>query len=315
MERTRRKISLAVVSLASAVLVATLLRPTPVHAKARWKGVGDFFDAEFYALSYPDVAASVGNTESALYNHYKTIGAKQGKLPYNTLAWKLVPGDPEFPNEYNLEPVSPYATKMLPDGRHFDVDYYSENNPDLVAVLGFSPDALYQHFIHNGQKEGRMPSESALLIHKMQTDDASPEARAYLLSYNIHFSNSIDVQDDFIQDWLKLHQNFARDRVIALINGERARAGLKPLVKNDARMQNMQAIVTSNNPRPLEAVTFVNGAAFTLATVPEGAVEYWVKNPATKQLILSPVATTIGVGADYKPDAWHHCFAWTVDIG
>lgn len=317
MERTRRKISLVIAALASAGLVATLLRPTPVHAEARWKGGNNYFDAEFYALMYPDVVASVGNAESALYNHYKTIGAKQGKLPYNTLAWKSVP-DPDFPTEYNLEPVSPYARTQLPDGRYFNADYYAENNPDLVAVLGFSPDALYQHFIHNGQKEGRMPSFSAYLLHTMQTDNASPEARAYILSYIGEF-DKLSYYELNMHDYLKLHQDFARDRVIALINGERVRAGLKPLVKNDARMQNAQAIAKVGKTQFLyfdnQPITVVNGTSFDNSSVPDGAVEYWMRNPVSRQLILNPAATTIGAGADIDKPAYSDGPGWAIDIG
>ncbi len=43
---------------------------------------GGTFDAEFYAATYPDVVAAVGVDETALYNHYLTVGKAEGKLPY-----------------------------------------------------------------------------------------------------------------------------------------------------------------------------------------------------------------------------------------
>lgn len=43
---------------------------------------GSVFDAEFYAISNPDVVAVLGTDSTALYNHYLTNGAKEGRLPY-----------------------------------------------------------------------------------------------------------------------------------------------------------------------------------------------------------------------------------------
>ena len=39
------------------------------------------FDATYYAQRYPEVANSVGCDEKALYDHYTTIGQKEGKYP------------------------------------------------------------------------------------------------------------------------------------------------------------------------------------------------------------------------------------------
>ena len=40
------------------------------------------FDSTFYANSYPDVVAVLGNNTDALYNHYVTYGMKEGRYPY-----------------------------------------------------------------------------------------------------------------------------------------------------------------------------------------------------------------------------------------
>ncbi len=64
--KMRRFLSVALL----AVLVLTTLR---LPAKA------DGFDANFYAKKYPDVVAVVGNDPAALYNHYVTYGAKEGR--------------------------------------------------------------------------------------------------------------------------------------------------------------------------------------------------------------------------------------------
>lgn len=43
-------------------------------------------------------------------------------------------------------------------GELFDADYYAQTNPDVVAAVGNSPEALYQHFMTNGMAEGRSGS-------------------------------------------------------------------------------------------------------------------------------------------------------------
>ncbi len=45
-------------------------------------------------------------------------------------------------------------TKM-PDGAMFDPEYYAENNPDVVATLGSTTEALYKHYTQYGKVEGR----------------------------------------------------------------------------------------------------------------------------------------------------------------
>lgn len=49
------------------------------------------------------------------------------------------------------------APKKMPDGGVFDAEFYAANNPDVVAVLGTSADALYVHYVNCGAAEGRLP--------------------------------------------------------------------------------------------------------------------------------------------------------------
>ena len=42
-----------------------------------------FFNYERYAMDYPEVAAAVGNTKQALWNHYKNVGVYQGYVAYS----------------------------------------------------------------------------------------------------------------------------------------------------------------------------------------------------------------------------------------
>ena len=49
------------------------------------------------------------------------------------------------------------APKTMPDGGIFDAEYYAQNNPDVVAVLGTDENVLYQHYLSSGRLEGRQP--------------------------------------------------------------------------------------------------------------------------------------------------------------
>lgn len=47
------------------------------------------------------------------------------------------------------------APVRMADGTVFDAEYYAQNNPDVVAVLGADADVLYQHYQNYGKAEGR----------------------------------------------------------------------------------------------------------------------------------------------------------------
>lgn len=49
------------------------------------------------------------------------------------------------------------APEQMPDGGVFDAEYYAQSNPDVAAALGTDRDALYQHYVMFGAREGRMP--------------------------------------------------------------------------------------------------------------------------------------------------------------
>ena len=61
------------------------------------------------------------------------------------------------------------GTKMVTSPAHadqedagsFDPVYYAALYPDVAAVVGTSPEALYSHYVMFGQKEGRIPYEGA----------------------------------------------------------------------------------------------------------------------------------------------------------
>lgn len=65
------------------------------------------------------------------------------------------------------------APEVMSDGNVFDAEYYAQNNPDVVNVLGTDKDLLYQHYQSFGKMEGRLAC--AVETEKAQvTQEESP---------------------------------------------------------------------------------------------------------------------------------------------
>ncbi len=65
------------------------------------------------------------------------------------------------------------APETMPDGTIFDAEYYAQNNPDVVAVLGTDKNVLYQHYLNFGKSEGRQAYK--------ETPDAAVSANSVLI--------------------------------------------------------------------------------------------------------------------------------------
>ena len=118
MTRNKKLVRLMAVALA-ATTVATAV---PAYTA---------FDAEYYAQQNPDVVAKVGTSKKALENHYNLFGKNEGRAS-------------------SAADVTSSPIRQL-----FDAAFYAKQNPDVVAVFGNSADALFNHFMAFGIKEGR----------------------------------------------------------------------------------------------------------------------------------------------------------------
>ena len=80
-ERIGRKIIVAAMAVAMAFTISegTKMVTSPAHADQE---DADSCDPLYYAALYPDVAAAVGTSPEALYNHYVNFGQKEGRIPY-----------------------------------------------------------------------------------------------------------------------------------------------------------------------------------------------------------------------------------------
>ncbi len=118
-----------------ATIGTVALTPLSALAAPQLMPDGAIFDAEYYAQNYPDVVSALGTDADALYQHYLVAGKNEGRLPY-----------------------APESITNLDLFENFESEYYTSLYPDVVAVYGTEPVALYQHYINYGKAEGRYPN-------------------------------------------------------------------------------------------------------------------------------------------------------------
>ncbi len=104
---------------AAAILMAATILSGSLNVYAA--GLRDVFDAAYYAETYPDLAASIGNDAEALYQHYVTCGLSEGRS----------------------------GSKV------FNVAEYRSAYADLEALFGDDWDAYVNHYYTVGKTEGR----------------------------------------------------------------------------------------------------------------------------------------------------------------
>jgi len=114
-----------------AASVCIMFKAQSVSAAPVFMPDGYVFDGEFYASKYPDIAYICGYDIPTMYQHYRTFGWLEGRMPY-------APGST--------------FTVFTPE---FDAAYYAAYNPDVVAAYGNAPAKLYEHYLWFGRLENR----------------------------------------------------------------------------------------------------------------------------------------------------------------
>lgn len=153
----------SILKLAAAMLLGLVMMAnlsTKTYAAPKQMPDGNIFDAEFYAATYPDVAAVLGTDETVLYNHYLLCGLYEGRFPYapNVQIPIVTPDTTTVPAITPAVPQS-IGAKVMPDGNLFDYVFYATTYPDVAAILGMDEAVLYNHYLLYGIFEGRLPYE------------------------------------------------------------------------------------------------------------------------------------------------------------
>lgn len=134
-----------VVTMLAASVMGVMLCGMTAMAAPQTMADGGIFDAQYYAQNNPDVVAAFGTDANLLYQHYVTFGKAEGRLPY-------------APGTATAAASASSTAVVMPDGTVFDPVYYAQNNPDVVAAFGNDANALYNHYVNYGRKEGRLPA-------------------------------------------------------------------------------------------------------------------------------------------------------------
>ncbi len=146
------------------------------------KDYSSVFDAAYYANKYSDLKSAYGNDTAALLSHFLNNGMKekrQGSENFNVLSYGNAYKDlrdayGSDSKSYYLHYIdfgknegrvgTGYETKIL-NGKTvyqgvdyssvYDVNYYLNNNQDLLNAFGYDEHAAIAHFVNSGMKEGR----------------------------------------------------------------------------------------------------------------------------------------------------------------
>ena len=143
------------ISLSAALLAAVGIFAVDIKVEAapRTMPDGTVFDAEFYAASYPDVVAALGNNADIMYVHYVLFGKAEGRLA-----------------------VAPGTATPTASAGSFDAAYYAARYPDVANCLGYDPNLLKLHYDLYGKNEGRFANaaEEAAAIGASVTPAVTP---------------------------------------------------------------------------------------------------------------------------------------------
>ncbi len=158
-------------------IVAAAIMMVMVVAGSSMSAEAANFNPAFYAAKYADVRAAFGADANALYNHYITCGQKEGRTP-----------DTNAEGGAAVNGIAGVTAKFNPA-------FYAEEYADVRTAFGADANALYNHYISHGQKEGRKPyagatgGESVSGIATAQEIQAAHISTTYVIQYVDEFKD------------------------------------------------------------------------------------------------------------------------------
>lgn len=102
--------------------------------------------------------------------------------------------------------AAPAKQSSIPARAIFDARWYADQYPDVKAHYGYNQRALYQHFLRNGMKEGRVSSPIF-------------DVKAYRAA-------NPDLEAAFGDDWSQYYLHYRTFGVFENANGQRSSAGI-----------------------------------------------------------------------------------------
>lgn len=124
-------------AIAIGLFVVTLAPSASLSVHAAEQLTVNNFDSARYAGDNPDLKAAFGYDHYALWNHYMTFGANEGRPAYTK------------DNNQGTLPSAALSSAT------FDSKRYANDYADLKAAFGYDHAALWNHFITFGRTENR----------------------------------------------------------------------------------------------------------------------------------------------------------------
>ena len=117
----------------------------------------------------------------------------------------------------------------------FDAEFYAKNNPDVVAVFGNSPEALYNHYVKYGKKEGRAQNANEVDKREQvaQSNASTPSVPSTPTSPETPSQSAPTSIGTYTDDELRTYV-FVDYDLMAKINDLKSQNGLSTLPYGDA---------------------------------------------------------------------------------
>ena len=201
------------------VMITIFANATVAYAAPQTMPDGNVFDPEYYAAHNPDVVAAVGTDTAALYNHYKTCGIKEGRLPYDgavTVSPKVGKVSSALAQaRYDVFFMDAIKVFTNDPAVFFDANYYLANYPDLATTVGTDYKSLFNHYINIGRFEGRTARAGIYPERKNFTDFFYSTSTTGML---------IDKMNSDLQyiDWLStvINDSMSEREIVTVIHDE-----------------------------------------------------------------------------------------------
>ncbi|SEP62392.1 hypothetical protein [Butyrivibrio sp. TB] len=178
-------------SIAYSIFLVTFFSST-AYAAPTVMSDGGIFDAEYYAASYPDVAAVVGTDSENLYAQYNTFGKYQGLLPYEGAVNTITI------NSDDAQVALEFAQALKPSGVTFNPTVLT-NDSSTEATYAYASGAVaFMQYIKSNFKDPYSAKISALVVTKFSTTVQSPALQPYFDNcianlVNFHTANYLNM--------------------------------------------------------------------------------------------------------------------------
>lgn len=132
------------------------------------------FDVRYYKSTYADLRAAFGDDNYAYVRHYINNGKREKRK-----------GSENNINESEVEDLIYNGLSYVPI---YDYNYYITRYKDIYNAFGDDKEAVFNHFINYGMKEGRQASENFnIKIYKNNYPDLQKAFGDDLKKYYIHY--------------------------------------------------------------------------------------------------------------------------------